>query len=55
MALGGTLELTPGAVVELDQSADEPVELFANGVCFANGALVVTGEGSWGIQVQALI
>jgi flagellar motor switch protein FliM len=55
MSLGGALELTPGAVVELDQGADEPVELFANGVCFANGALVVTGEGCWGIQVQALV
>jgi flagellar motor switch protein FliM len=55
MALGGTLELTPGAVVELDQGVDEPVELFVNGVCFANGALLVTGAGSWGIQVQSLL
>jgi flagellar motor switch protein FliM len=55
MALGGTLELTPGAVVELDQDIDEPVELFVNGVCFANGALLVTGAGSWGIQVQSLL
>jgi flagellar motor switch protein FliM len=55
MSLGGALELSPGAVVELDQLAEEPVELFANGVCFANGALVVTGEGCWGIQVQALV
>lgn len=55
MSLGGALELTPGAVVELDQGADEPVELFANGVCFASGSLVVTGEGSWAVSVQALV
>jgi flagellar motor switch protein FliM len=55
MSLGGALELTPGAVVELDQGAEEPVELFANGVCFASGVLVVTGEGSWGVNVEALV
>jgi len=55
MSLGGALELAPGAVVELDQGAEEPVELFANGVCFARGALVVTGEGHWGVKVGALV
>jgi flagellar motor switch protein FliM len=54
MPLGGALELAPGAVVELDQKADAPVELFANGLCFANGSLVVTGEGAWGVQVSEL-
>jgi len=55
MTLGGTLELSPGAVVELDQGADAPVELFANGLCFANGRLVVTGEGAWGVTVDQLV
>jgi flagellar motor switch protein FliM len=55
MSLGGALELAPGAVVELDQAAEEPVELFANGVCFANGALVVTGDGAWGVKIGALV
>jgi flagellar motor switch protein FliM len=53
--LGRALELTTGAVVELDQMAESPVELFANGLCFANGSLVVTGEGEWGVQVDALL
>jgi len=53
--LGAALELAPGAVVELDQMADAPVELFANGLCFANGSLVVTGEREWGVQVDALV
>jgi flagellar motor switch protein FliM len=49
------LELAPGSVVELDQSAEAPVELFVNGLCFASGSLVVTGDGAWGVQVGELI
>jgi flagellar motor switch protein FliM len=55
LPLGRALELTQGAVVELEQGADEPVELFANGLCFANGRLVVTGDGAWGVQVGELV
>jgi flagellar motor switch protein FliM len=55
LALRDAVELAPGAVVELDQPADDPVELFANGLCFANGALVVTPEGSWGVRIAALV
>jgi flagellar motor switch protein FliM len=55
ITLRGALELAPGAVVELDQSAEAPVELFVNGLCFANGSLVVTGDGSWGVQVAKLL
>jgi flagellar motor switch protein FliM len=55
LALGQALELAQGAVVELDQRADAPVELFANGLCFANGSLVVTADGAWGVQVAQLL
>jgi flagellar motor switch protein FliM len=55
MALGNTLTLTPGAVVELDQAAGAPVELFANGLCFASGTLVVTAEGGWGVSVANIM
>ena len=55
LPLGGALELAQGAVVDLDQSAEAPVELFANGLCFANGSLVVTGDGAWGVQVDELL
>jgi flagellar motor switch protein FliM len=53
--LRGALELAPGAVVELDRGADEPVDLFVNGLCFANGSLVVTADGAWGVQVRELL
>jgi flagellar motor switch protein FliM len=55
ISLGEALELAAGAVVELDQTAETPVELFANGLCFANGSLVVSTEGAWGVQVEALM
>jgi len=55
MAMGRALALTQGAVVELDQSVEAPVELFANGLCFANGSLVVTTDGGWGVQVLELV
>ena len=55
LPLGRALALTRGAVVELDQAAGAPVELFANGLCFANGTLVVASNGEWGVQVGALL
>jgi flagellar motor switch protein FliM len=54
MALGSALELAPGTVVELDQAAERPVELFANGLCFASGSLVVGADGGWGVSVEQL-
>jgi flagellar motor switch protein FliM len=53
--LRGALELAPGAVLELDQSAEAPIELFVNGLCFANGSLVVTSDGGWGVEVSELV
>lgn len=53
--LRSALELAPGDVLELDQSAEAPVELFVNGLCFANGSLVVTSDGGWGVQVAELV
>jgi flagellar motor switch protein FliM len=55
IALGRALELAPGAVVELDQGAERPIELFANGLCFASGSLVVTAEGGWGVAVERIM
>ncbi len=55
LPLGRALALAQGAVVDLDQGAEAPVELFANGLCFANGKLLVTGDGEWAVQVEALV
>jgi flagellar motor switch protein FliM len=55
MPLGQTLALPPGTVVELDQSADTPIELYAGGLPFAHGSLLVSAGGEWAVQVQELI
>jgi flagellar motor switch protein FliM len=55
MSLGDALMLPQGTVVELDQEAEEPVELFVNGLPFASGTLATTAEGEWAIQIGALI
>lgn len=55
MPLGHALEMPQGTVIELDQSADAPIELFAGGLPFALGQLLVSAEGEWAVQVQKLI
>lgn len=54
IALSSALKLPEGAVLELDQGAEDPIELFVNGLQFAAGSLVVTGDGEWAVQVGAL-
>ncbi len=53
--LGNALELPPGTVIELDQGAEAPIELFVNGLCFAHGSLEVAAEGEWAVQIDALV
>jgi flagellar motor switch protein FliM len=55
LPLGQALELPPGAVVELDQGADSPIDLFVNGTRFAHGTLQVGADGEWAVQVDALV
>jgi flagellar motor switch protein FliM len=54
LPLGQALELPTGAVVELDQGAESPIELFVNGMRFAYGALLLGAEGEWAVQIDAL-
>ncbi len=55
LPLGQALQLPPGSVVELDQGADSPIELFVNGTPFAHGTLLLGGEGEWAVQIDALV
>lgn len=50
--LGRALRLPPGAVVELDRTAESPVDLFVNGVRFAQGHLIVTDDGEWAFHID---
>lgn len=54
LPIGEALELPIGAVVDLDRTADAPVDLFINGLCFGHGQLLVTEDGEWAIEVASL-
>ena len=52
MPLGKALSMPLGAVVDLDRGADAPVDLFVNGMRFAQGHLVLTDDGEWAVCVD---
>lgn len=52
--LGQAPELPPGAVLELDRKADDPVDLYVNGLRFGRGQLVLTDEGEWALRLDEL-
>jgi len=54
MPLGTALGLPVGAVVDLDRTADAPVDLYVNGMRFARGQLLVTDEGEWAVSIDEL-
>jgi flagellar motor switch protein FliN/FliY len=47
------MEMGPGSVIELQRSASEPVEVFANGRCIGKGEIVVVGE-YFGVRLTEL-
>jgi flagellar motor switch protein FliN/FliY len=55
MPIGQLLGTPPGAVVDLDREAVEPVDLFVNGMRFASGRLVVSDGGEWAVEIDALV
>ncbi len=54
MPLGSALGLPVGAVLDLDRTADAPVDLYVNGMRFARGHLLVTEEGEWAVSLETL-
>lgn len=54
VSMGSALRLQRGAVLELDQRAEDLVALFVGGVRLASGALLVTSDGEWAMQVSTL-
>jgi len=51
MPLPVAVDLPPGAVVELDCDADDPVDLFVNGRLFASGVLVLIDD-EWALRID---
>jgi flagellar motor switch protein FliN/FliY len=54
MPLREVLQLTPGAVVKLDQAAQCPVNLYANQKLIARGEVVVVND-CYGVKIIELV
>jgi flagellar motor switch protein FliN/FliY len=54
LGLSRALGLPLGSVVELDHAADAPVDLYVNGLPFAQGHLIVTDDGEWAFQCDTV-
>lgn len=54
LAMKDILEMSPGAVIQLDQQAKEPVGLFINDKLIARGEVVVV-EDSFGIKITEIV
>jgi flagellar motor switch protein FliN/FliY len=53
LSMREVLQLAPGSVVQLDKSADAPVELYVNQKLVARGEVVVV-ENRFGIKITEL-
>ncbi len=54
LAMRDVLELNPGAIVQLDQRANDPVGIYVNDKLIAVGEVIVV-EDNFGIKVTQLI
>ena len=54
LAMRDVLELSPGAIIQLNQRANDPVGLYVNDKLIARGEVVVLEE-TFGIKVTELI
>ncbi len=54
MSVRDLLQLAPGAVVELDRLASEPLDVLVNGVRVARGEVVVVNE-KFGIRLTEVV
>jgi flagellar motor switch protein FliN/FliY len=55
MPIGTLVGTAPGAVLELDRQAEEPVDLYVNGLRFATARLVVSDDGDWAVRIESLV
>lgn len=54
LGLSRALGLPLGSVVELDRPAEAPIDLYVNGLRFAQGHLIVTDDGEWAFQCDTV-
>lgn len=47
------VSLQSGAVVDLDRAADDPVDIYVNGLHYGTGRLVAV-DGEWAVRLEAV-
>jgi flagellar motor switch protein FliN len=55
MPSADVVELPGGAVVELNESADDPIDLYVNGRRFATGRLMVADNNEWAVRIETVL
>ncbi|HEY6779417.1 MAG TPA: FliM/FliN family flagellar motor switch protein [Thermoleophilaceae bacterium] len=55
MQTGRVVGMPAGAVVELDRRADDPVDVYVNGLRFATGRLIVVDETEWAVKIESVV
>jgi flagellar motor switch protein FliN/FliY len=55
MPSGRVVALPSGGVVELDRDVEAPIDLYADGMRFATGRLLVTEDGGIAVRIEALL
>jgi flagellar motor switch protein FliN len=53
MPMANAVGLPNGAIVELDRSHDEPIDLYVNGLHFGTGRLLIT-DGEWAVRIESV-
>lgn len=54
LAVRDLLQLTQGAILELDRLAGEPLDVLVNGVCVARGEVVVVND-RFGVRLTEVV
>jgi flagellar motor switch protein FliN len=55
MPSGRVVALPGGAVVELDREVEAPIDLYADGMRFATGRLLVTDDGGLAVRIEQVL
>jgi flagellar motor switch protein FliN/FliY len=55
MSSGRVVALPGGAVVELDREVDAPIDLYADGMRFATGRLLITDDGGLAVRIEQVL
>jgi flagellar motor switch protein FliN/FliY len=55
MPSGRIVALPTGAVVELDRAVEAPIDLYADGMRFATGRLMIADDGGLAVRVESIL